>query len=151
MAGGAEPPSLTTQDGGHHCQQLLLPYFSICIFTLSSSFLGNTRHPAPAARHQAPGNCTPRDALITNTNSHALPLSLQAGEQTPSLLSRSPLEQKGRSGTLWQRNASVGYQENFFPYQTFRRQLWCSPRGRESSSEQLLRHGKSVSVRRGEG
>lgn len=97
-----------------HCRELLFPYFSICIFTLPSTFLGRTCHPAPTARHRAPGNCPTRDVVITNTNSCILPLSLQAGEQTPSLLSRGLLEQKGRSGTLRQRNTSAGYQENFF-------------------------------------
>ena len=103
----------TTQE--HHCRELPSPYFSTCIFTLSSSFLGSTCHPAPTACHRAPGNCPTRDMLITNTNSCIPPLSLQAGEQTPSPLSRVPLEQKARSGTLRrQKNASAGYRENFF-------------------------------------
>lgn len=97
-----------------HCRELLSPYFSTCVFTLSSTFLGSTCHPAPTARHRAPGNCPTRDVVITNTNSCILPLTLQAGEQTPSLLSRGLLEQKVRSGTLRQRNTWAGYQENFF-------------------------------------
>jgi len=160
LAGGPEPPSPAAQDGGlvskgitheHHCQQLLFVYFSICIFTLSSSFLGSMCQSAPTARHQAPGNCTPRGALITNathTSSHSpcKPVSKHRLCIPEHHWSRKVgVAPKGRQ------NASAGYQAKFFSPILNRRQLWCSPHGQESSAEQLPWHGKSVSACRGEG
>lgn len=99
-------------------------------------------HPVFLSIHATLHHCTPQGALVTN--SCILPLSLQAGEQTPSPLSRAPLEQKGRSGTLRQRNASAGYQQNFFPYKP------GGSFGAHPMSGRAQR-GKSVSVCRGEG
>lgn len=68
------------------------------------------------------------NSSFSNTSSSFLPPSLQAGEQTPSLLPRAPPEQKGRRSTLRQRNILADYQEIFFfPYKTMRRQFWCLP------------------------
>lgn len=120
---GSRVPRLQNQWAGvkgqeHHCRELPFPSSAIWIFTVSSRFLASTSHPTPTAHHQAPGSCPVRDAIIINTSSCFLPLSLQAHEQIPSLLPRAPPEQKGRRGTLRQRNVLAGYQETFFFFHT---------------------------------
>lgn len=80
---------------------------------------------------------------VTQFSRQYVPACTHCTWQLPSPLLRVPLQQKGRCGTLRQRNASAGYQENFFFHTELSGGLL---HGQESSAKQLLQHGKSVSV-----